>query len=401
MTATRDAAADGITRPSPWTGWVPAAAVLLGAGWGAQQSTPLLLVYHQLLGLGTGTLEAMFGVYAFGLIPGLLLAGPASDARGRRTLVVPAAVLSLIASVLLMLAGHRVGLLFAGRLLAGVSSGVAFGTGTAWLRELSRPPWGGASDLVTARRAVIAMTAGFALGPLVAGLLAEWAPAPTVVPYLPHVGLMVAVLVLLRKTPETVTGRGRLTLSLSPPGLASMRFRRMVAPMAPWVFAAPAVAFALLPSVVGAGHVTDGIALSASVCALCALAGVSVQPLARRLDAGGRGSRAATTGLLVLAVGLALSAATAEGRLVWLLIPCAIVLGCAYGLCLVAGLVEVQRLASADSLASLTAIYYTLAYLGFAVPSLIVLGTKLASYSVLLAVAAALALGTRAVVARG
>jgi hypothetical protein len=30
----------------------------------------MLLVYHQRLGLGTGTLEAMFGVYALGLIPG-------------------------------------------------------------------------------------------------------------------------------------------------------------------------------------------------------------------------------------------------------------------------------------------------------------------------------------------
>jgi hypothetical protein len=31
--------------------WVPAAAVLLGTGWGAQQFTPLLLVYRQTLGL--------------------------------------------------------------------------------------------------------------------------------------------------------------------------------------------------------------------------------------------------------------------------------------------------------------------------------------------------------------
>jgi Major Facilitator Superfamily len=401
MRATQAPAADGITRPSSRTGWVAAASVLLGAGWGAQQFSPMLLVYHQVLGLGTGTLEAMFGVYALGLIPALLLAGPASDARGRRALVVPAAGLSLLASVLLILAGHDVALLFAGRLLAGISSGIAFGTGTAWLRELSRPPWGGASDLVTARRAVVAMTTGFALGPLVAGLLAEWAPAPTVVPYLPHVVLMAVVLVLLRKTPETVTGRTRQAPRLAPPGLGSARFRRVVAPMAPWVFAAPAVAFALLPSIVGAGHATEGIALSATVAGLCALSGVAVQPLARRLDAAGPGNRAATTGLLVLAAGLALSAVTAQERLVWLLIPCAIVLGSAYGLCLVAGLVEVQRLAGDGGLASLTAIYYTLAYVGFAVPNLIVLGTQLASYAVLLAIAAALALGTRVVVARG
>jgi MFS family permease len=63
--------------------WLPVAAALLGTGWGSNQITPMLLVYRHTLALGTGTLEAMFGFYALGLIPGLLLAGPLSDARGR------------------------------------------------------------------------------------------------------------------------------------------------------------------------------------------------------------------------------------------------------------------------------------------------------------------------------
>jgi MFS family permease len=53
------------------------------------------------LGLTTGTLEALFGVYALGQIPGLLLGGPLSDVWGRRAVVVPAAVFCLAASVLL------------------------------------------------------------------------------------------------------------------------------------------------------------------------------------------------------------------------------------------------------------------------------------------------------------
>ncbi|MGI8505375.1 MAG: hypothetical protein ACR2MK_00975 [Solirubrobacteraceae bacterium] len=69
--------------------WLPVAAVLLGTGWGSNQITPMLLVYRHQLGLGTGTLEAMFGLYALGLIPGLLLAGPLSDAVGRRRVVMP------------------------------------------------------------------------------------------------------------------------------------------------------------------------------------------------------------------------------------------------------------------------------------------------------------------------
>jgi MFS family permease len=380
--------------------WMPVAAVLLGVGWGSNQFTPMLMVYRQTLDLGTGTLEAMFGFYALGLIPGLLLAGPLSDARGRRTVVVPAAAVSLAASLALVTGADDVVLLFVGRLLAGMSAGAAFGAGTAWLRELSAPPFGTESDHGAARRAAISMTAGFALGPLVAGLLAQWAAAPGVVPYLPHIALMAVVLVLLRTAPETVESRSGRPVHLSPRAVRSARFRGVVGPMAPWVFAAPAIAFALLPSVVGADRATNGIALTASITTLCALAGVLIQPLARRFEAHPQSNRAATTGLVVLAAGLALGAVMAQDRQIWLLVPCSVVLGSAYGLCLVAGLVEIQRLADQHMLAGLTAAYYALAYLGFAAPYLLALGAHLAGYSILLAIAAALALATAALVTR-
>jgi MFS family permease len=396
MTATTEQAGSA-TQPRAW---LPVAAALLGIGWGANQITPMLLVYRHALGLGTGTLEAAFGVYALGLIPGLLIAGPLSDARGRRAVVVPAVALSFLASVLLTGATLSVALLFAGRLLAGVSSGAAFGAGTAWLRETSLPPLGTASDHTAARRAAVAMTSGFALGPLVAGIVAQWAPSPTVLPYLPHLAVMAVVWVLLRRAPETVTAGRQRVPRLSTPGLRSRRFRTVVAPMAPWVFAAPAIAFALLPSLAGAGRASNGIALTAAIAALCALAGILVQPLARRLDLRPGRNRAAAAGLLVLAAGLVLGAVTAQAGEVWLLVPSAIVLGCAYGMCLVAGLVEVQRLAGSNGAAGLTAIFYALTYLGFAAPYLIVLGTHLASYAVLLAVAALLALGTAALIIR-
>jgi MFS family permease len=382
------------------TAWVPPAAVLLGVGWGSNQFTPMLLVYRRALGLGTGTLEAMFGIYALGLIPGLLLAGPLSDARGRRNVVLAAAGLSLLASVMLVAGAHIVALLFAGRLMAGLSSGAVFAAGTAWLRETSLPPVGTASRDRAVRRAVIAMTAGFGLGPLVAGMLAQWAPAPTIAPYLPHIALMAGVLVPLSKVPETVASGSGRAVRLSVPGARSPRFRRVVAPMAPWVFAAPAIAFALLPSVVGTDRAADAIAVAAVVTTLTALAGVLVQPLARRLEAHAASNRAGITGLLVLSGGLVLGAATAQAQQAWLLVPCAIVLGCAYGLCLVAGLIEVQRIAREGEVASLTAVYYALTYLGFAVPYLLALAAHLASYPVLLLITAALALATAATVAR-
>lgn len=400
---TTETSQPGGTSRTSGRAWLPVAAVLFGTGWGAQQFTPMLLVYHQTLGLSAGTLEAMFGVYAVGLIPGLLVGGRLSDTKGRRAVIVPAAWLSLVATVILAAGGHDLTMLFAGRLLAGVSSGAVFGPGTAWLREVSQPPWGNASGPVAARRAAIAMSTGFSLGPLVAGLLAQWGPAPRAVSYLPHVAVMVVVLVLLRKAPETVVSRPGRDARLSSPGLLppelrSVRFRRVVVPMAPWVFAAPAIAAALLPNIAGAGHSADGVVLAATITALCALAGVLIQPVARRLHARGRGNLPATTGLLLLAGGLVLGALAAADHQPWLLIPCTVVFGSAYGLCLVAGLVEIQRIAGRHGQAGLTAIYYTLAYLGFAAPYLIVLAAHLASYTILLAIAAALALATAGLV---
>jgi hypothetical protein len=378
-----------MTRLNLRISWLPAAAGLLAAAWGANQFTPLLLVYHRELGLGTGTLEGLFGAYALGLSPGLLVGGPLSDARGRRAVVLPAAALSLAATVVLAAAGHSVALLLAGRLLAGLASGAMFSAGTAWLRELSAGAAGGSP---AARRSAIAMTAGFALGPLVAGLLAQWGPDPAAVPYLPHLALGVAVLALLRGTPETIVPAGESTARAALPAHSRARFRRVVAPAAPWVFAAPAIAFALLPSVVGADHAPDGTAFVAAITALTAFSGVLIQPLGRRLE-----SRAGVTGLLVLAAGLVLASVTAASHIVWLLVPSAIVLGSAYGLCLVAGLIEVQRMAGGRDLARLTAVFYAFTYIGFAAPYALALGSHVAGYGPLLAGTAALALATAAV----
>lgn len=379
--------------------WLPVALALLGTGWGSSQFTPMLLVYRHALGVSTGTLEAMFGAYTLGLIPGLLLAGPLSDARGRRTVVLPGIVLSLLASIALVAGADSVALLFVGRLLAGVSSGAVFGAGTAWLREASLPPIGTAGHASAARRAAIAMTAGFALGPLVAGLLAQWGPATRVVAYLPHIAFMAIVLVALREVPETVSGSPR-PLRLSVPGVRHRRFLGVVAPIAPWVFTAPAIAFALMPSVVGAQHAANGIAVAAAVASVTALAGVLIQPVGRRLDMRASGNRAGVAGLVLLAGGLALSAGTVVVGRVWLLVPCAIVLGAAYGLCLISGLLEIQRLAEAGAVAGLTAAYYALSYLGFAAPYILALAAHVAAYPVLLAITAALALATAALVTR-
>jgi MFS family permease len=393
-----DGVADGRGR---WRCWMAAAAILVGAGWGSNQFTPMLLVYRHALGLGAGSLEAMFGIYAVGLIPGLFLAGPFSDARGRRLPVLGAATASLVGSLLLIAGAGFPALLYVGRFVVGLGSGAAFSAGTAWLRELSLLQPGNADSAQAARRAAVAMTTGFALGPLVSGLLAQWGPASRVLPYLPHVAFMVATLFAsARLAPETITRRTRLSLSAGlPAGQARRRFRRSVAVIAPWVFAAPAVAFAFLPAAIGADRLTGGVAVTGAVTALTALAGVLIQPAARALDALQWRWSSGMIGLLICAAGLVLGADAIQVGSLWLLAPCAAVLGCAYGLCLVSGLIEVGRLARPEAVGSLTAVYYALAYLGLTAPYLLTLAAPLAGPGTLLLIAAAVALASAAAVA--
>lgn len=108
-----------------WQAWMAAAAVLVGAGWGSNRFPPMLLVYRHTLGLDAGSLEAMFGVYALGLIPGLLLAGPLSDARGRRLPVLGAATTSLVGSLMLVAGARSPALLYVARFVVGLGSGAA------------------------------------------------------------------------------------------------------------------------------------------------------------------------------------------------------------------------------------------------------------------------------------
>jgi MFS family permease len=383
--------------------WLSVAAVMFAVGWGANQFASLIVAYHQDRGVTVGTDEALFGIYALGLVPALLVGGPASDRWGRSRVVRPAALVSVVATVVLLVGSHAVPLLYVGRFLAGVASGAVFAAGTAWVKELSVPPFDRrAGEQAGARRAAIALSLGFGLGPLVAGLLAQWSPAPLVVPYLPHLVVMAVVLPGLWRAPETVTDhpgeKAGLWDRLRVPTALHPQFRRVVVPLAPWVFASAAVSFAVLPTVISSRTSGYGIAFAGVVAGVTLGVGVLIQPLARRLDGGG-GVRGATVGLAAVVAGMALAALAAHLLSPPLVLATGAVLGAGYGCCLVAGLLEVQRIAGPDELAGLTAVFYALTYVGFAVPLVLAELHHWVSYPVLLATLAVLAAGCLAVVA--
>ncbi len=333
---------------------------IFAVAFGPNVPTPLLLRYRELLDLTPTMLTIVFAVYAAGLVPALLLAGPASDRRGRRTIVLPFVVLAGVASVVLMAASVSLAALLAGRLLQGAVSGVVFSVGSAWLTEVV------GDAAVASRRTVAAMSLGFSLGPLMSGALAQWAPWPTLLSYLVHLALVAVALVLVPRVPETVTRRrGRAPLlNLGVPRPARPAFLAFVVPVALCVFTFPSVSVTVLPR--GLQTAMPGIELVVTglVAGVTLGVGVFVQPLEKRLGTVRAAPVAATSG----AVGLALGVVALNADLPWLLLPVAVLLGVGYGLGLASGLTATQWLADPDQRGALVATFYAITYLGFGVP---------------------------------
>lgn len=256
--------------------WRRAAFVLFAVAAGTNVPAPLLLIYRDTLHLSPDVLTAVFGIYAAGLVPALFLAGPASDRLGRRTLVLPLVVLSGLTSVLLIAADSSLFVLFTGRFLPGAVSGAVLGVGTAWVAELS-------TNAATAgRRAAVAMTAGFSLGPLMAGLLAQYLPAPTPLPYLVHVVLVVAGLVAALSLPETVVPSSgpRIRGPLLKPGDRGTVLT-ILAPLAVCVYAFPSVVITAVPLLVATS--APPVLFIGVLAGLTSGAGALAAPLQQRL----------------------------------------------------------------------------------------------------------------------
>jgi MFS family permease len=381
--------------------WLPAALVLTLVGWGGNQFTPLMLLYRDALGLSSVTVNAVLGVYVLGLIPALLLGGPASDRLGRRPVTTWAVLTALLGSAIMAAGPLGLWLLFPGRFVTGVSVGLAMAAATSWVKELSAPPFDHAAPGAGARRASVALTAGFGLGPVLTAAIAEWAPFPEVLPYLLHLVITLPGLLAVRGLPEPslLSPRRAAPRRLVARSARSARFRRVVAPAAPWVFGVNAVSFAVVPLILSSAVGGHDLAYATLLIALTFGAGVAVQPLARRLD-DRASARALLVALGVVVLGLGVTTLTAATANPWLGMVGSVILGSSYGINLVSGLQEVQRIARPDDLGALTGMFYALGYVGFLIPTALALLAGWFGYVAMLAALVLLAGLCLAVVAR-
>ncbi|RSN54714.1 MFS transporter [Streptomyces sp. WAC 04229] len=200
-------------------------------------ATPLYVLWQRDIGFSKGTLTVVFAFYIVGLIGSLLVSGVVSDRLGRKPVLLPALGLAL-AACLIFATADSVAALITARLFTGIAVGAVVSAGMAAVTDVAGPE----RKRIAALLASCAMVFGAGLGPLVAGVLSEVAPAPTVTVFAVEAALLAtAVLAVLRmpvsrpqartgawvRVPGVPRGNGRqlaLGIAVFAPGITATSF---------------------------------------------------------------------------------------------------------------------------------------------------------------------------------
>jgi MFS family permease len=321
--------------------------------------------------LASLTITLVYAVYAVGIVASLVLVGHVSDWYGRRTVLIPGLGLATLAALVFLVWNSLPGLLL-GRVLTGVSLGATVATASAFISDLD------AREGVVTRRSQVATTVanigGFAVGPLVAGLLVRYAPDPLTLTFVVFLALLILATFVAYLAPEGHDPERPL------PSYHPQRLKIPASPVARNRFLASTVGVFVAFAVVGlfaglagtflAGSLHDSSsALTGLVIFLVFGAGAVVQVAAGNWPP----HRLIRFGLLPLTVGLALLVTFAwTSPSLALFLAGGIVLGAGSGAIFRGSLATAVSTSNPDDRASVLATFFTAGYVGVSLPVLAV-----------------------------
>jgi MFS family permease len=330
---------------------------------GTTLPTPLYDLYRQRFGLSELMIAVIFATYAVGVIVSLFLFGRLSDQLGRRPLLLAGLALSALSAVAFLCASG-LSLLIAGRVLSGLSAGIFTGTATATLLDLTAPGRRARATLVAA----VANVGGLGCGPLLAGMLSQWAGSPLRLTFWVDLALLVpaSIGVWAMREPVVATNHPRLRpqpLKI-PTQMRGTFVRAALAGSAG--FAVLGLFAAVAPAFLGAGlGVTSRAAIGGVVFGVFAAstAGQAVLGLMREGVALPVGCLTLITGMGLLVLGLAYSALP-------LLVLGGVIAGFGQGLGFRAGLAAVNASAPAEARSEVASSFFVAMYTAISLPVL-------------------------------
>jgi MFS family permease len=345
--------------------WIAAVAFLVNMAFSAVP-TPLYVLYQQRDGISNFMVTVVYAVYAVGVIGSLFLGGHLSDWLGRRRVFVPALLVNALSAVVFIVDPSLAGLILA-RIISGISVGLTTATATSYLAELHASAHPSASR----RRSDVVATAsnlgGIGFGPLVAGLLAQFAPAPLRLPYVAFGIALIVLAACVALSPETVS-RVEPRPRYRPQGIAvpesarSIFYAATLAGMA--AFAVFGVFNSLVPSFL-AGTLHEQSHAVAGVVPFAAFAGGAVAQIL--------GARTPTLALLrrsvaIIVLGLVLTAAAMWSASLAMFAIGGVITGAGGGMVFKGSLAVAASTAPPQSRAEVLAGFFLGAYIGLSVP---------------------------------
>ena len=271
--------------------------------------SPLYGLYRQRDHLSSLTITVIYAIFAASAIA-TLRAVPSIAARIGRRGVMLVAVATMMVAVGLLAAWKALPGLLIGRLLSGASVGLAAGTAITYLLELRLRADPGASPLRARNIGTSVNVGALGIGPLIAGLLAQWGKLQLTLPYLVFVALGAVALVSLLVVPETGTPTPRSTSANRPAKSRSARLPIPAAAGTAAAFAASGLFAGLSGLILGTTLHHPSHALSGAALFLVFFSGVASQLATTKLPASrvlAVGTVSMVAGLVMLVVSVRLS----------------------------------------------------------------------------------------------
>ena len=351
-------------------GFVLVAYAFLATMIGTTLPTPLYPLFEQRYSFGELMVTVIFGVYAFGVIAGLLVFGNLSDEIGRKPVLLVGLAFSAASAFLFVFAGSLVPI-FAGRIVSGFSAGVFTGTATAMLVDLAP----GGRRRLASFVAVIVNLGGLGLGTLLAGLLADYCRSPLRLPFIVDLGLLAPALLGLLMTPETVQRtafRFRLQRLKVPAEVRGVFIRGATAGFGS--FAVAGVFSSVAPVFLGQILGRTSHALAGAVVFILFSASIVGQLIVSRLS----DRRALVSGCVLLVGGVGLLALALGIESLAALIAAASVVGVGQGLVIGAGLAAINQRAPVEHRGETASSFFVVMYVGLSLP---VIGVGVAAHA--------------------
>lgn len=206
-------------------GYILTSGVLLATMVGGTLPIPLYVLYEQQMGFGALGVTIVFAAYVIGTLSALVAFGDLSDHIGRRK-VLALAVGCAAVSTVVFLGASGIGMLIVARIISGLAAGFVAGTATAALAEL-QPRGDRQAAAVTAAGSNMI---GLGLGPLVAGIFAEYVAVPTRSVFWAYLCVCALALAAVVVIPETVREPDRVVRLRSSLGVPTGMRPMMIGP---------------------------------------------------------------------------------------------------------------------------------------------------------------------------